>query len=139
MKQYKPIDFFLQLFLLIVTVATFFIPGTEGLFIYGIFAFAIVQVISLIAHAVTGKTDWKKSSLRKYHLIGTALVLASLVAALVTDSAEHNGDKEDKYQMTGLGIMIWVTIPAILLGLFYMVITWLEWKRIKQRELIHLK
>ena len=72
-------------------------------------------------------------------MIGTALVLLLLVVALLQDSFHRSDDKDDKYAMPGLETLIWATIPAILLSLFYVVITWSEWKNIKQRELSRLR
>lgn len=135
MKTYKSIDFFLQIILLIIIVLTIVIGNHETLnpFLF-ILLFAGVQIISLLANAVVGVQSWKKSAWRKYHLIGTGIVLALLVVALLQDSSRSIGDKDDKYGMPGLATMVYATIPAILLSLFYVVITWQEWKRLKVRN-----
>jgi hypothetical protein len=36
--------------------------------------------------------------------------------------------------MAGLGTLVYLTIPAILLALFYSIITALEWRRMKKTD-----
>jgi glucose-6-phosphate-specific signal transduction histidine kinase len=131
-KTYKSIDFFAQIGLLAMIILAFIIDNYETLnpmlFIMGI---ALVQIISILTHSIAGHQVWKKKAWRKYHLIGTALVFAILVVALVQDSSGRSGDKDDKYSMPGLETLIYATIPAILLSLFYVVITGVEWKKLK--------
>lgn len=133
MKIFKSIDFFAQIGLLAMTTLAFIIDNYETLnpmlFIMGI---AVVQIISILIHTMAGHQVWKKKAWRKYHLIGTALVFALLIVALVQDSSGRTGDKDDKYSMPGLETLIYATIPAILLSLFYVVITGVEWKKCKQ-------
>ncbi len=140
MKRYKSIDFYLQVISLLMIVLAFIInyPAKINPLIF-ILAFGLLQIISILLHFFTGLQTWKKSVWRKYHLIGTALVLLLLFVALLQDSSSRTNDKDDKYAMPGLEILIWATIPAILLSLFYVVITWAEWKNIKQRELTRLR
>ena len=128
MKRYKSIDFYLQVISLLMIVATTVInkPGIANPVIY-IFLFACLQIVSILLHFFTGLQTWKKSIWRKYHLIGTAIVLLLIVAALIRDG------------MPGLEILIWTTIPAILVSLFYTFITWKEWRNIKQRELTQFR
>jgi glucose-6-phosphate-specific signal transduction histidine kinase len=131
-KTYKSIDFFAQIGLLAMIILAFIIDNYETLnpmlFIMGI---AVVQIISILTHSIAGHQLWKKKAWRKYHLIGTALVFALLIVALVQDSSGRSGDKDDKYSMPGLETLIYATIPAILLSLFYVVITGVEWKKLK--------
>jgi glucose-6-phosphate-specific signal transduction histidine kinase len=131
-KTYKSIDFFAQIGLLAMIILAFIIDNYETLnpmlFIMGI---AVVQIISILTHSIAGHQVWKKKAWRKYHLIGTALVFALLIVALVQDSSGRSGDKDDKYSMPGLETLIYATIPAILLSLFYVVITGVEWKKLK--------
>ncbi|HQW43926.1 MAG: hypothetical protein IPP02_03370 [Chitinophagaceae bacterium] len=140
MKRYKSIDFYLQVISLLMIVATTVInkPGIANPVIY-IFLFACLQIVSILLHFFTGLQTWKKSIWRKYHLIGTAIVLLLIVAALIRDSTGRSFDKDDKYGMPGLEILIWTTIPAILVSLFYTFITWKEWRNIKQRELTQFR
>lgn len=140
MKKFKSFDFYLQGILLLLIVVTFIInePEKANPIIF-VFAFAILQIISIFLHFFTGPQTWKKSVWRRYHFIGTGLILALLVIALIQGSSGKSHDKDDKYGMSGLEILIWITIPAILLSLFYILITWQEWRSIKQRELTQLK
>jgi hypothetical protein len=132
MKTYKSIDFFIQIGLLAMVALGIIIGNPEtlnaGIFIV---AFAVVQVISILVNLAAGNQPWKKKVWRKYHLIGTALVFALLIVALLQDSSGRTGDKDDKYSMPGLETIFFATIPAILLCLFYVVITWVEWKKLK--------
>lgn len=133
MKTFKSIDFFAQIGLLSMTLLAFIIDDYETLspmpFIFGI---AIVQIISLITHSIAGHQVWKKKTLRKVHIIGTALVLLLIIIALIQDSSGRSGDKDDKYSMPGLETLIYATIPALLLCLFYIVITAIEWNNCKK-------
>lgn len=133
MKTFKSIDFFAQIGLLAITILAFIIDNYETLnpmlFLMGI---AVVQIISILSHSIAGHQVWKKKAWRKYHLIGTALVLFIMIIALIQDSTGRSGDKDDKYSMPGLETLIYATIPAILLSLFYIVITGVEWKKCKQ-------
>lgn len=140
MKKYKSVDFYLQVISLVMIGLSIIInqPGKINPIVF-IFLFALLQVISILLHFFTGLQTWKKSSWRKYHLIGTAVVLILLFIAFIQDANGRSHDKDDKYGMPGLEILIWATIPAILLSLFYVIITWQEWRNIKQRELIQLK
>lgn len=133
MKIYKSFDLLMQLGLLLAIVVTCFIADPEKLspiaFVSG---FAAVQIISILVHLASGPRPWKMPALRKYHLIGTALILAGIVVAIIQGEAARTGDKDDKYSMAGLGTLVWLTIPALLLALFYTVITFIEWKKIRK-------
>jgi low affinity Fe/Cu permease len=133
MKTIKSIDFFVQIGLLSMIIFAFILDNYETLnpmpFIMGI---AVVQIISILAHSIAGPQVWKKKAWRKYHLIGTAIVLLLIIIALIQDSTRSSGDKDDKYSMPGLETIIYATIPAILLGLFYVVITVVEYKNCRQ-------
>jgi phosphomannomutase len=133
MKVYKSSDLFLQLILLVLTGFAFIIEESKKfnprIFIL---AFAFVQIISIIIHLAAGPQSWKKKGERKFHLIGTGFVIIALIVALMQDSSGRTGDKDDKYGMPGLGTLLLATISAILLALFYTVITYLEWKKLKK-------
>ena len=135
MKTYKSFDLFMQLGLLLAIVITYFISDPEKLspiaFVTG---FAAVQIISILVHLASGPRPWKMPALRKYHLIGVALILAGIVVAIIQGEAARTGDKDDKYSMAGLGTLVYLTIPAILLALFYSIITALEWRRMKKND-----
>lgn len=132
MKPFKKTDVFLQTGLLIL-ICTSFIAGDTDLVnpLAFIIALALVQVISIVIHLIAGKRKWKKSTWRKIHHTGTLLVLGALLIALMQDTAGHTGSKEDKYAIPGLETAIYATIPAILLSLFYVVISWAEWRKLK--------
>lgn len=53
--------------------------------------------------------------------------------AFLQDSSRNTGDKDDKYAMPGLETVIYATIPAILLCLFYVVITLAEWRNLNEK------
>lgn len=133
MKTFKSLDLFIQVLVLALMLVAYFVNDPEKLSpIIIVLAFAIVQIISIIVHLGAGPLVWKKISWRKFHLIGTALVLAAIVVALIQESSGRSGDKDDKYSMPGLGTLVYATIPAILLALFYTVITFIEWKKMKK-------
>jgi hypothetical protein len=135
MKTFKSLDLAIQVLLLGLMIVAYLLNDPEKLNpMLLILAYAIMQIISIIANLSAGPQPWKKTSLRKFHLIGTALVLAMLVVALMQDSSGRTGDKDDKYSMPGLGTLVFATIPAILLALFYTVITGVEWQQMKKKK-----
>lgn len=133
MKVFKTIDFFIQAVLLLLITIALIIQDEEtlnpGMFII---LLGVWQIISILANLALGLQPWKKKAWRKYHLIGTALVLLLLLISLMQDSAARTGDKDDKYSMAGLGTILIAMIPAALMGLFYVCITFAEWRKIKQ-------
>ena len=126
MHNYKNFDFFSQVVLVLAALGGYFDKG-GGVTSVSIIAFAVLQIISLIVHLVYGKQSWKESSLRKIHLIGTGVVILIMIYGLAKPA-------EDKYDMSGLGIIIYALIPAALVALFYTFITFLEWKKLKNRS-----
>ena len=132
MRSFKSIDFFLQVVLIVVSIISMLIGDAEtmspGLFLVTL---GLVQIISLLVNAAAGIQAWKMTTWRKWHLVGIGLVLLLIIVALSQSSASRTGDKDDKYSMAGLETMIYATIPAILLSLFYTVITYMEWKKMK--------
>lgn len=133
MKSFKSIDFFLQTGLLIFIVLAFITDDADTLNpMLFILLLGVMQIISLLVNMLAGPQPWKKRGWRKIHLIGTALVLALIIIALVQDSSRRTGDKDDKYGMPGLGALFLATIPAILLGLFYVAITFAEKRNMKK-------
>ncbi len=134
MKTYKTIDSCLQIALLVLTGIGLIADNTLQLNpMVFILLFALTQIISILVNMAAGKQFWKKTTWRKYHLIGTGLVLLLIVVAFLQDSSRHTGDKDDKYGMPGLLTMVYATIPAILLSLFYVVITLAEWKNLSKK------
>ncbi len=135
MKILKSADFFLQIAFATALAFALIISDTNTikpmLFLLG---FALVQLISIIAHAAAGAKSWKLPKWRKIHHIGMLLVFALLFIALLQGSGNRSGDKDDKYSMEGLGTVLIAVIPAIALALFYLIITWKEWLNIKKEN-----
>lgn len=120
----KSIDLFLQvLFAFLFGVCTL-LTDAGGLQSISIIGFAIVQVISFFAHANMKNVVWKETLLRRIHLIGVGVVLFIMFLGLIKPT-------EDKYDMSGLGVIIYALIPAAGLAFFYLIITFLEWIKIK--------
>ncbi len=135
MKTFKTIESCLQIGLLILVGLGLSFDNTDQLNpMLFILLFGLTQLISLLVNKAAGKQVWKKTTWRKYHLIGTGLVLLLLVVAFLQDSSRNTGDKDDKYTMPGLVTAIWATIPAILLCLFYVVITIAEWRKLNEKK-----
>lgn len=134
MKTFKTIESCLQIGLLILAGLGLAFDNTDQLNpMLFIFLFGLTQLISLLVNKAAGKQVWKKTAWRKYHLIGTGLVVLLLIVAFLQDSSRNTGDKDDKYAMPGLETAIWATIPAILLCLFYVIITIAEWKNLSKK------
>jgi hypothetical protein len=100
--------------------------------VYPIAGFALVQIISIIVHGIAGVYAWKMSRWRKIHQIGMLLVFVMLVIALVQGSSGGNGDKDDKYSMSGLGTFMLAVVPAVIFTFLYFIITCKEWMNIKK-------
>lgn len=130
--SFKNLDLFGQVTLILLFIIGRLINGADQLAAIALLSFALLQIISLITHAVIGKKSWKEAFLRKIHIIGTVIVILIMLAGMMQKP-------EDKYDMSGLSTVIFALIPAILLALFYTVITYLEWRRIKVQKLVHLK
>jgi hypothetical protein len=125
MLKLKTTDLLLQV-LLIVAIIMAFIIGSETFEpVWLVIAYGLVQALSIIIHLLAGPRPWKSRALRKYHHIGMLLVFAALLIALFKPTV-------DKYDMSGFAIMIYTTIPAALLALFYTVITFIEWEKMKK-------
>ena len=138
MVKYKTAGLFAQLALPFAALLSFLFSNNGSWASGFLITFAIVQLISILVNLLKGRQLWK-SGLRKYHIAGTALVLIIILIAIIPGSLYRQYDKDDKYNMQGLNIILFATIPAILLSLLYIFITWIEWKRIKHKVLIHLK
>ncbi|MCX6317676.1 MAG: hypothetical protein NTW29_10315 [Bacteroidetes bacterium] len=133
MHFFKSIDFWVQAGLILLTGAAFIMddvsvlnPGAT------ILAFAVWQILSLLVNVVAGPQPWKMKNWRKYHLLGIGIVVLLIIVAALQSDASRTGDKDDKYSMAGLGTAIFALIPAILISLFYVLITYKEWQRIKK-------
>lgn len=133
MITYKPIDLFAQLTLVLLLLIGLFTEGSTGTPAGLLFPLAIVQLISVLLHFAAGPQPWKQVKLRKIHLIGIGLIIGLVLFAFLQDSfVTRSGDKDDKYLMPGLKTLIITIIPTLLLMLFYLIITWVEWRRIQK-------
>jgi hypothetical protein len=125
MRGYKTFDLFSQLVLILIMLISLPFDAAGAVTSISLLSFAGVQIISLIIHGISWKNERWRSPLRKFHTIGTLIVLAIMIAALLMPT-------EDKYDMSGLGVIIYALIPAAAMALFYTLITYLEWKKIKR-------
>ncbi len=134
MKTFKSFDLFFQIILLIILAVTFILNDAEKLSpLIIVLPFAAIQIISIFVHLAAGTQSWKKTAWRKIHLAGILVVLAIIIVALLQDSWRSTGDKDDKYDMPGLGTFLFAMLLAALLTLFYTVITYIEWKKMKKK------
>jgi hypothetical protein len=134
-RNLKLADLFLQIGFAVAIALALIISDANTinpmLFLFG---FALVQLISIIAHSAAGAKSWKMVKWRKIHHIGMLLVFVLLFIALLQGSGGRSGDKDDKYSMEGLGTALIAVIPAIALAAFYLIITWKEWLNIKKEN-----
>lgn len=128
MKGYKTFDFMAQAVLILV-LATGFVAGAEtsgpGAFVIGL---GLLQIISLVVHWAKGPQPWKAVLLRKIHLVATGLVFLAIIIGFFQDAAGSG----DKYEMPGLGTIIWAGLFSIPVIVFYTVIAGIEWWRIRK-------
>lgn len=125
MYRYKSFDLFSQLILIAAAVTGYFFDESGAVASVSIIVFAALQVISLVINTSYGKLNWK-SPLRKLHLAITLLILMIMLYGLFKPA-------EDKYDFSGLGIIAQAMIPAAIASVFYTVITYIEWARLKKR------
>ncbi len=123
MYRYKTFDFFGQLAAILAILTGLIADESGALASIGLMVLAGLQLISLLISGLYGPAGWK-SPLRRWHLIGTGLVLAIMIYGMVKPA-------EDKYDMSGLGIMIQSLVPAAIMALLYTLITGLEWKKMR--------
>lgn len=126
MKWYKVFDLSIQATLSVLIILAFIFYNSNSRPLDMLIVFALAQIVSIIIHLIIGRQPWKQSHLRIIHHAGTLIVLAIMAFAIL---------KEPKYpnDMSALGLVIYTTIPAILLALFYTVITFIEWKKMKEK------
>ena len=125
MRNYKSFDFFAQLALGFAILAGFLFDPGGGLASVSLIGLALLQIISLFIHAGLGPRHWK-SALRRYHLLGTGIVIGIMIYGLLKPA-------EDKYDYSGLGIIAYALVPAGIMAFFYTVITGIEWYRIRRQ------
>jgi Na+/proline symporter len=125
MKGYKTFDFFSQLLLIVAVLVCLPFDSAAAVTSISLLSFAGIQILSLIIHAVSWKNENWRSPLRKIHGIGTLVVLVVMIAGLLTPG-------EDKYDMSGLGIIFYALIPAAAIALLYTYIIYMELKKMKR-------
>ncbi len=126
MKTIKAIDVFLQTGLVIIILAGLIISTEETLSPANyVVALGIVQSVSILINLFFSG-NWKKLQWRKIHHVGTLLVIIILVIIFNVE-APANSDK----QYYGLGALFYTSAVALILVLFYFIISWVEWRRLK--------
>lgn len=123
MFRYKTFDLFCQLAAILAIITGFIADESGALSSIGLLVLAGLQLISLLVNGLYGPAGWK-SPLRRWHLAATGVVLVIMIYGMLKPA-------EDKYDMSGLGIIIQSLIPAALVALFYTIITGLEWKKMR--------
>ena len=123
MLRYKTIDFWGQVLAILGALAGYFFDPSGALLSVSLIALALLQLISLLVHATAGYLPWK-SRLRKWHAVASVLVLLVMVYGMLKPG-------EDKYDFSGLGIMIKALVPAAAVALFYTLISGIEWKTLQ--------
>ena len=124
MKELKTGDFVLQLLvILIIIIGTASVGST---ILMGLFLLGGVQILSVIVHLFHRDKPWI-STLRKFYYWLLLLPLVGFIYSL-------NVDNEDKYDMPELEVMFYVGIVSYLLGIFYFIITIIEWRKVSNQN-----
>ncbi|TMI61744.1 MAG: hypothetical protein E6H07_17750 [Bacteroidetes bacterium] len=124
MKELKTGDFVLQLLvILIIIIGTASVGST---ILMGLFLLGGVQILSVIVHLFHRDKPWI-SPLRKFYYWLLLLPLGGFIYAL-------NVDHVDKYDMPELEVMFYVGIVSYLLGIFYFIITIIEWRKVSNQN-----
>jgi len=124
MFRYKTFDLFGQVAAILAILAGLIADNSGALSSIGLLVLAGLQLISLLVNGLYGPAGWK-SPLRRWHLVGTGLVLAIMMYGMVKPAT-------DKYDMSGLGIIIQSLVPAALMALLYTILTGLEWQQMRR-------
>jgi hypothetical protein len=126
MKIFKGIDVFLQTGLILIVLSGLFINNEETISTPNyLVALGIVQTVSILIHLFI-RVEWKKLSWRKVHHIGTLLVIVTLI---IIFNLEKPANSNNQYY--GLGAIVYTSVVALALVLFYFIISWIEWRRLK--------
>jgi hypothetical protein len=124
MKAFKTCDFILQLI-----VIAFIIIGTAieaGTILMGLFLLGGVQVLSIIIHLFFKNKPWI-NKLRKIYYWLLLLPAGGIIYAMTVDP-------EGKSDMPELEVMFYVGIISYLIGIFYFIITIIEWRRVNKEN-----
>jgi hypothetical protein len=124
MKELKTGDFVLQLLvILIIIIGTATVGST---ILLGLFLLGGVQILSVIVHLFYRKETWI-SPLRKIYYWLLLLPVGGFIYAMSID-------REGKYDMPELEVMLYVGTFSYLLGIFYFIITIIEWRRLSKQN-----
>ena len=121
MKKYKAIDIIVQVLVMLAMIL-----GSAfgfGAFLYVVVLLGLVQIISMLVH-LSVKEEWK-SKLRKIYHWALLLPVGGFIYAL-------NQKSKEKYDMPGLETMVYVLLISLLLAVFYLIISILEWGKMKK-------
>jgi hypothetical protein len=124
MKEVKTGDLVLQsLVIAIIIIGTATVGST---ILTGLFLLGAVQILSVIVHLFHRDKPWI-SPLRKIYYWLLLLPVGGFVYAMSID-------REGKYDMPEMEVMLYVGLFSYLLGLFYFIITIIEWRRLKKQN-----
>jgi hypothetical protein len=123
MVFWKRADLIVQVVLLAGIIIGFLITSESTLPVRLIVFYALSQIISLLAHTDAGKQPWK-SKLRRVHIAGLFVIAPLVVLVSYFESQLPNTS----------GIIIVLLGCAGMLALFYSVITYIEYNKLKQRS-----
>ena len=121
MKKYKSIDIIIQVLAMLAIIIGAFIDF--GVFIYAVVLLGFVQIISTLVHLPV-KEAWK-TKLRKIYHWALLLPVGGFIYAL-------NQKSKEKYDMPGLETMVYVLLISLLLAVFYLIISIIEWRRMRK-------
>jgi hypothetical protein len=124
MKEFKTADFILQLIVILVIIVGTITEGSTILM--GLFLLGGVQLLSVIVHLFLKNKLWI-SKLRKIYYWLLLLPVGGFIYAL-------NMEREDKYDMPEMEVMFYVGIVSYLLGIFYFIITIIEWRKASKQN-----
>jgi hypothetical protein len=124
MKEFKTADFILQLVVILVIIAGTITEGSTILM--GLFLLGGVQLLSVIVHLFIKDKPWI-SKLRKIYYWLLLLPVGGFIYAMVLDE-----NRESDWPQ--LEVMLYVGIVSYLLGIFYFIITIIEWRRASKQN-----
>lgn len=126
MRHYKVIDFRGQVLCIIGSCCGYCLDASGGLLSISLIALIVFQLVSLAVHGRAGSQPWK-SPLRKWHALASIAVLLVILYGLFKPG-------EDKYDFSGLGIMVKAMVPAAVVALFYTIICGIEWRTLRRSQ-----
>ena len=121
MKKNKSIDIIIQVLAMLAILIGAFIDF--GVFIYAVVLLGFVQIISTLVHLSVKEAC--KTKLRKIYHWALLLPVGGFIYAL-------NQKSKEKYDMPGLETMVYVLLISLLLAVFYLIISIIEWRRMRK-------